>query len=130
MPRARTLATAWFAMLMVGCAHRNQSSMAAPTVLDTTSTDEQLDQSMGKFVVLNGIAENRKAGPVVRFGAHAVYLFGWNEWSAADENTPVQVNGVLRREFRKPPHVDKNGIPTVGGMFGRIYSLERAARVW
>ncbi len=133
-PRGRTSqASPWLAaalvvvplLLTMACAGRKGSGPKAPTL-----TERLTEQDLGRTITVEGVAENRKDGAVLR-GAHfelwLPQLTGWPERG----NGRVRATGRLSEDHGRPVFVRRPGEPIVQGVeVPEGTDLEKASRRW
>jgi hypothetical protein len=95
-------------------------------VLGPQATLDQLRIAEGKRVELAGNASRLHAGTAVLTSQAPVYLPDTETWGATELGRQVVVEGVLRRRVIEPRSVDRNGVPTAGGVFGEVFWIDGA----
>ena len=77
---------------------------------------QDLQARLGQPVTLEGFAEGRKLGAVLRGSGFEVWIDRLDEWPASANGRKVRVTGILEERHDLPVHVQKTGEPPVAGI--------------
>lgn len=113
----------WNLLLAGCCERRNSTQMNDPTPALSLESDPNL--FVGKLVIVEGFAENLKAGAVILLKNDSGYFIGeFQGWPNAFLHKQVRAKGTLRISNDRPAFVGSNGEPISGGAWGKRVRLD------
>ena len=77
---------------------------------------QDLQRRLGQPVTLEGVAEARKLGPVLRGNGFEVWIDRLEAWPLGTAGRKVRVTGVLEERHDLPVYVQKAGEPPAAGI--------------
>lgn len=94
--------------------------------METVSSRQELEQSIGKTVSLHGTALDAKAGAVVKVAGGLVYIRDLSAWPPELSGKHVIAEGKLTRKKIMPDPIKSESGLTPQGAFGEHFLLENA----
>jgi hypothetical protein len=82
----------------------------------------EITNAIGKFITVQGIAQNAKLGAIVMVEDLPIYITGLDAWTNGVDGKPISITGTLKTRSLKT-QTNEFGLVS-GGIDGRIYILE------
>jgi hypothetical protein len=113
----------WLLLFSGCCENRISTQMSDPTPI--LSKDSNRDSFVGKIVIVEGLADNLKAGAAIILKNDSVYYISeFQGWPNAFLNKQVRIKGTLRISHDRPAIEAAPGEAISGGVWGKRVRLD------
>ena len=118
--RACAVVFALTVFLSCGCEKGQSDSSESPT--SPLQTMREITNAVGKFVTVQGIAQNAKLGAIVMVEDLPVYIADLDAWTNR-AGKPISISGTIKKTQIAQTRTNEFGLVS-GGIGGPIYILE------